>query len=95
MILLFIASLIHAQDATPSEREMIQQVIQQVTVPAKTKTPAINVRRIRQHIVHLGTLRNSFTASTSLVCPGCSRLSRSWSVATLSSGFEGRWPYIS
>jgi len=35
--------------------------------PAKTKTPAINALRIRQHIVHLGTLRNSFTANTSLV----------------------------
>ena len=67
IILLFLASLSHAQDATPSEREMIQQLVQQVTVPAKTKTSAINVVRIRQHIVHLGTLRNSFTASTSLV----------------------------
>jgi len=35
--------------------------------PAKTKTPAINVLTICQHVVHLGTLRNSFTASTSLV----------------------------
>jgi hypothetical protein len=67
IILLFNASLSHAQDATPFEREMIQRLVQQVTVPAKTKTPAINVLRIRQHIVHLGTLRNSFTASTSLV----------------------------
>jgi hypothetical protein len=66
-MLLFSASLSQAQDATPSERAMIQQLVQQVTVPAKTKTPAINVLRIRQHIVHLGTLRNSFTASTSLV----------------------------
>jgi hypothetical protein len=31
IILLFIASLSHAQDATPSEREMIQQLVQQVT----------------------------------------------------------------
>ena len=38
IILLFLASLSHAQDATPSEREMIQQLVQQVTVP----TPAIN-----------------------------------------------------
>jgi hypothetical protein len=67
IILLFLASLSHAQDATPSERETIQQLVQQVTIPAKTKTAAINVLRIRQHIVHLGTLRNSFTASTSLV----------------------------
>src|ERR1700730_4364323 len=32
IILVFIASLSHAQDATPSEREMIQQLVQQVTV---------------------------------------------------------------
>src|ERR1700736_1958554 len=32
IILLFIASLSHAQDAAPSEREMIQQLVQQVTV---------------------------------------------------------------
>jgi hypothetical protein len=32
IILLFIVSLSHAQDATPSEREMIQQLVQQVTV---------------------------------------------------------------
>ena len=35
--------------------------------PAKTKIPAVNMLTIRQHVVHLGTLRNSFTASTSLV----------------------------
>jgi hypothetical protein len=34
--------------------------------PAKTKTRAINALTIR-HVVHLGNLRNSFTASTSLV----------------------------
>jgi hypothetical protein len=32
IILLFIASLSHAQDANPSAREMIQQLVQQVTV---------------------------------------------------------------
>src|ERR1700674_502063 len=32
IILVFIANLSHAQDATPSEREMIQQLVQQVTV---------------------------------------------------------------
>jgi hypothetical protein len=32
IILVFIASLSHAQDGTPSEREMIQQLVQQVTV---------------------------------------------------------------
>src|SRR3984893_2687776 len=32
IILLFIATLSHAQDAAPSEREMIQQLVQQVTV---------------------------------------------------------------
>jgi len=35
--------------------------------PAKTKIPAVNMLTTRQHVVHLGTLRNSFTASTSLV----------------------------
>ena len=38
ILLLFIASLSHAQDAAPFEREMIQQPVQQVTVAAKTKT---------------------------------------------------------
>src|ERR1700682_2536392 len=33
IILVFIASLSHAQDAAPSERELIQQLVQQVTVP--------------------------------------------------------------
>lgn len=37
-MLLFTAMLSHAQDATRFEREMIQQLVQQVTVPAKTKT---------------------------------------------------------
>src|ERR1700730_12998860 len=32
IILVFIASLSHAQDAAPSERELIQQLVQQVTV---------------------------------------------------------------
>ena len=32
IILVFIASLSHAQDTAPSEREMIQQLVQQVTV---------------------------------------------------------------
>jgi hypothetical protein len=35
--------------------------------PAKTKIPAVNMLTTRQHVVHLGRLRNSFTASTSLV----------------------------
>jgi hypothetical protein len=32
IVLLFVASVSHAQDATPSERELIQQLVQQVTV---------------------------------------------------------------
>jgi len=32
VILVFIANLSHAQDATPSERELIQQLVQQVTL---------------------------------------------------------------
>jgi PAS domain-containing protein len=46
---------------------LISSIIMVSARPAKTKTPAINALRIRQHMVHLGTLRNSFTASTSLV----------------------------
>jgi hypothetical protein len=42
IILVFIANLSHAQDATPSEREMIQQLVQQVTVLlTKSLTPII------------------------------------------------------
>src|SRR6266513_144035 len=39
--------------------------------PAKTKTPAINVLTTRQHVVHLGTLRNSFTAGFPLETSFC------------------------
>jgi hypothetical protein len=46
---------------------LISSLIMVSARPAKTKTPAINALRIRQHIVHLGTLRNSFTVITSLV----------------------------
>jgi hypothetical protein len=67
IILLFIASLSHAQDATPSEREDDSTAGSAGGGTSENEDPCDKRARIRQHIIHLGTLRNSFTASTSLV----------------------------